>query len=816
MIQVEEITICEFRGIRKVVLPMKSKSFVVWGPNGSGKSGVVDALDFALTGDIARLSGSGSGGLSVSQHGPHVHRRNDPAAAFVSLKLKETSTDKVATLTRSVRTPNAFDLEPEIKEVKEAVLRMSQHREVTLTRKEILKYIVARPGERAQQVQALLKLDRVESVRQLLRSVKTRMASLANSSKGSLADARGSLQRHLDIIDLSSESILKSVNEKREILGLPSLHQIDSGTRLDSGLERQVEELERFNRATALQDVQELYISTAGREELASSIRNLVENVGKLEQRPELAYATRSENLLRSAIDLIVDNQCPLCGLEWPTVEQLRTHVEQEIQKLSEAKKARDTILRLADDVIAEYRTILRLVETVKRYSSRGPEGLVSGLDSLAVRISERIGELGTIEGATAAARFLADESVPVSNQFRNDIEALISAIESEPDQTVTHQARSYLTVAQDRLKTVRNWVTRSTKHERLRAAIDRIYDSYCDAANNALTALYTSVEEEFSKFYQKVNSDDEGTFRAELQPSSGKLNLKVDFYGLGMFPPAAYHSEGHQDGMGICLWLALVKHQLGTEFKLAIMDDVVSSVDRGHRRQFCDLLVSEFPETQFVITTHDQVWSQQMRATGLVDRSGQAHFQGWTVDDGPIYEPAAETWDRIRQDLDKNEVPAAAAKLRRHIEFSLGILAENLRSNVPYKSDPRYDLGELLASVNSRYGKLIEKSIAAARSWGNATAATQANALKLRRSTIIPAQQSENWAVNSAVHFNSWIDLSPQDFLPVVDSWRDYLDLYKCDNGACDGYVYLVRKELSDEEMRCACGSFNFNLRRK
>lgn len=60
MIQIEEINIREFRGIRDLRLTLGCKSFVVWGPNGSGKSGVVDAIDFALTGDITRLSGAGS------------------------------------------------------------------------------------------------------------------------------------------------------------------------------------------------------------------------------------------------------------------------------------------------------------------------------------------------------------------------------------------------------------------------------------------------------------------------------------------------------------------------------------------------------------------------------------------------------------------------------------------------------------------------------------------------------------------------------------------------------------------------------------
>ena len=53
------------------------------------------------------------------------------------------------------------------------------------------------------------------------------------------------------------------------------------------------------------------------------------------------------------------------------------------------------------------------------------------------------------------------------------------------------------------------------------------------------------------------------------------------------VFPTGAYHSEGHQDGMGLCLYLALMKHISGKGFTLAVLDDVLMSVDSGHRREF-------------------------------------------------------------------------------------------------------------------------------------------------------------------------------------------------------------------------------------
>jgi predicted ATP-dependent endonuclease of OLD family len=83
MIKVEKIQIEEFRGIRDLTLEFNGKNYAICGPNGTGKSGVVDALEFALTGNISRLSGAGTGNVSVKEHAPHVDSRSNPEKARV-------------------------------------------------------------------------------------------------------------------------------------------------------------------------------------------------------------------------------------------------------------------------------------------------------------------------------------------------------------------------------------------------------------------------------------------------------------------------------------------------------------------------------------------------------------------------------------------------------------------------------------------------------------------------------------------------------------------------------------------------------------
>ena len=325
------------------------------------------------------------------------------------------------------------------------------------------------------------------------------------------------------------------------------------------------------------------------------------------------------------------------------------------------------------------------------------------------------------------------------------------------------------------------------------------------------LADLYQSVQAEFSSYYSALNSSDEVSFKALLEPSAGKLDLSVDFYGLGMFPPGAYHSEGHQDGMGVCLY-PLMKQQLGDEFRFAVLDDVVMSVDRNHR-EFSRLLRERFPDIQFVITTHDEVWARQMQSSGLITKSGQARFHGWTVDQGPVYEAGRDYWDGIAADLGRDDVPAAAARLRRNLEFLMTDSAGGLRARVPYRPDGAYDLGELVAAVKGQHGALLGLAAKAANSWNNDDAREKVEQLKAARRLAVGDQEGEQWAINSMVHFNKWADLSPADFAPVVAAWREVIAFFECTNPACEALIHVSGPLHNEEALRCECGAYSINL---
>jgi hypothetical protein len=94
-------------------------------------------------------------------------------------------------------------------------------------------------------------------------------------------------------------------------------------------------------------------------------------------------------------------------------------------------------------------------------------------------------------------------------------------------------------------------------------------------------------------------------------------------------------------------------------------------SVDSGHRYQFCKLLKTHFPQTQFIITTHDRLWAEQLKSAGLVSAKTSLAFHSWTIDTGPLVESNQEIWDEIASALGKGKVEVAAAALRHHLDTS-------------------------------------------------------------------------------------------------------------------------------------------------
>ena len=498
----------------------------------------------------------------------------------------------------------------------------------------------------------------------------------------------------------------------------------------------------------------------------------------------------------------------------WENEEHLREHLKAKLAKSEEAGKLQDTLLKAGMDLTRHATRVGGLVGQAIKIA--GSEDHKESERLLAVWTTDLDGlkaQLANLDGLIGVKSRLMAGWARVPKGLSESLVALVEKVRAKPDQTATVDAQTFLTTAQMRLGDYREAMRKSKAAEIASKSAKAAYDAYCHVMEDELNALYEDVQEDFSTFYRTINEDDEAKFTAKLTPSEGRLDLNVNFYERGLFPPGAYHSEGHQDGMGVCLYLALMKRLFGERFTIALLDDVVMSVDSGHRYQFCKLLKTHFPKTQFVVTTHDRLWAEQMRSAGLVTAKTSLAFHSWTVDTGPLVESNVEIWDEIAAALAKGKVEAAAAGLRHHLEYASRHLADHLGARPVFRADANYELGELLPSVLSRMKELCGKAADAAQSWGYAAAKETAAARKATLSGSSAASNVEQWAVNKAVHYNEWANFGKKDFEPVVAAFRELLECFRCKD--CQSWFYVTPKGIP-ESLRCACSGINMNLRGK
>lgn len=814
MIKLESVHIEEVRGIRKLDLDFRREKFAISDPNGSGKSGVIDAIEFGLTGHIGRLTGRGTKGLSVSEHGPHVDKTKFPDAAFVTLRVFLTGIGKSATITRKVTSPKTPKIEPADADVKAALAEIADHPEITLSRREILRFILVEPTKRSEEIQTILKLDEIGQTRSLFNAAQNKLQGAQKIAAAKVQSDRNALQLHLQIATLLSEDLLAAVNKRRKVLDLQEITTLTADTKLDAGLSDTLKPTD-FNKESALRDLKALTEAAKGFPDLAKTeTEAIVADLASLEADPALLAALQRRAFIEKGLDLVDGPECPLCDTPWNDEQHLRDHLIAKLAKSEKARKLQDRLQKNGMAIAAAAIRVTGLLTPVQKLAEgQGASAFALLLTTWKTDLEALKTKLATVEGLTGLKNRLTGGWLEMPKVLPNSLKGFTEQLDAKPDQSATLDAQTFLTTAQVRLGDYREALRKNKAAEIAWNAAKAAYDIYCNVLEEELNTLYDEVQKDFSTFYRAINGEDESTFTAKLTPSEGSLGLDVNFYERGLFPPAAYHSEGHQDGMGVCLYLALMKRLFGDRFTFALLDDVVMSVDADHRYQFCKLLKTYFPDTQFIITTHDRLWAEQMKSAGLVTAKTSIAFHSWTIDTGPLVESNVAIWDEIDAALGKGKVEAAAAALRRHLEYVSRHLADQLGATPPFRADGNYELGELLPSVLKRMKDHCGKAADAAQSWGKNADKEAAGKRKTVLSTSSAAMNVEQWAVNKAVHYNEWANFGKKDFEPVVAAYKELLESFTC--AACESWLYVTPRG-TPESLRCPCNAISLNLKSK
>lgn len=810
-----ELDIENVRGIKsRISLKPNGENLSIHGPNGSGKSAVVDGLDFLMTGDISRLTGKGTKGIALKRHGKHIDAK--PEEAVVTAKVSVESISEPITLQRRISQPKELLIDPEVDErLFHQALEIAQRGQHVLSRAEILKYIAAEAGTRGEEIQTVLNLQEIEDLRKTFVTIKREADKEVQSENTNFERSMAAIIPIVAIEKFSEPEVLEKINENRKVLKGKPLDELDPNS-LQEGVSPVAEdEKDRVDRETLKRTISEAEkIITEKGLEVYEKEKEIRETVQSLKADEMLRKDLANKRLIDLGISLIDDSgSCPLCLKPWEP-GKLKEFLEERQSRAGEAQKIETKIRELSTEIdkevggLQEYLGMIQssCVKLGEKNIAKNFQPWLKSLEEWSKDLKDSLENYKPVEELSEEIKTL---SAPEG--WEQHFKAIKEKANKIKKFTPKQQSWNTLTELKSALKRYVQDRERFRKAVRYAGKASTFEKAYNRTKDKVLKNLYDSVNQDFSTYYKYLHGEDEKNFYSELKSEGPHLDFKVDFYGRGPHNPRALHSEGHQDSMGLCLYLALNKKISEGKVKLVILDDVVMSIDSDHRRNVCKLLNKYFPDIQFIITTHNRTWARQLHTDGVVRKKNMIHFKGWSIDTGPRYEEDTDVWNNIQKKLDEDEVPSAAHMLREHSEFFYETVCDSLRSDVCYKSDGQWDLGDYLSGARKAYKDYLRQAKKSARSWENEKQLEEYEQLESQANEIIQRTQIEHWGINENVHYTRWKDSTKRDFLPITEAFQDFENLFRCPQ--CQGIIGVNMVGLTPTNIKCPCSNINWNL---
>lgn len=784
-----ELDIKNIRGIKTINIPPQGENVVVFGPNGTGKSAVVDSIDFLLTGKISRLTGEGTKKLLLKEHGPHVDYRDSLKDTVVRAKVEVEN--RTVFLERSVNRPTSIKIEPEAdKELALSYLGMAELGQHILSRREILKYVTAEAGKRAKEIQGLLDLTEIENLRAMLVSVENEAESEFKNFESNFNIAKNEIRKLLSLTEFSEENALNKINELRSILNGAKISLAElAPEKIKEGLSPAPfsTKKETLSVGEIESNIDEIRDFVQEKDEAANKESELKEVLKGIAKEIKLKQYSLYKKLFEAGIKLVDEtNVCPLCGREWKEGD-FKSFLEEKIKETGAAQEKQTKVSTISSSVKQTIDLLRNDVTALLKAHSQFDLRIIDAKEA-----DEYLSKLNSWSEIMLNPEEIFERNKWPSSDISNIFDAsfLDNKLSTPLEDTLKKVGEKFsknqlawdtLTKMEDKWKKYKEDLNKKEVAELFKKRAEVLLRRFEEARDSVLENIYDAIKDNFNEYYKTIHSEDEKVFSSKIKHVGAELILEVDFYGRGLFPPHALHSEGHQDSMGLCLFFALNKYLTQDNIKVIILDDVIMSIDRRHRRGVCALLKNSFPGRQFIITTHDAAWAKQLKTEGIVKQKNMIHFVNWNIETGPIFELEKDLWDRINEDLEKDDVPAAAHKLRYNAECYFENVCDFLNASVPYKGHHQWELGDFAPAAVSIYKEYVKKAKVNFQKMKQSDKVEELNKLEKKANGIINKSQIEQWIVNENVHYNRWENFTREDFKPVVEAFRDLFGLFTC-----------------------------------
>lgn len=607
---ITKINIENFSGIKNLVIDNpKKRNILLYGPNGSGKSSIIDSIKY-LQGKENEISRMGR--KSEKYIGFH-------GCDFEKIKVSISINNEAATRKALETTQYSKDLiESYIKNIQ--ILRKDN----------LLSFLTTDDADRYKRFLGLMNLD---SMNLKINAFQDNL----NEKKKQIKEKEQKLREKSNLLTfarLEGTNFLELQKSYYVIVGVEFGHYEKTDT-----FETLKTKFERLTNKETQKEIDILKSKIALiKQSLTINEKRIFENINsklyEIEELKKEAHESHLLELISESIDIFKKYdlyKCPVC-LNESEFSQIKV-----LEKLEQRKASLQKIIEILKElkILINRNELQSRIKTAKKIDEELFDKIqwdnINKIENLIYEITndKEINIIKNFDFIDTIVLKQNQEDISLNEQFNklsnNKIEILSLANEIfllNRDEWLKIETELKKIIAQkDIIETCQNLLIESR---------DVIIDE-----------IFKRIEKETLILYNKLNYGINEFDKVELKKlRKSSLQLEIDFFDLKKVDPGVILSSGHLDLLGLAMFLTTSKTFYPSE-TLIVLEDVINSNDNEHKQEVINIVLTEFNDFHFIVTTHLRSFYDLFdRAINILDfgkKWGTLELDEWDKDSGAI-----------------------------------------------------------------------------------------------------------------------------------------------------------------------------------
>ncbi len=700
-----------FRGILKRVwldLDDDCKNLVLFGNNADGKSSFSDAVEWFFTDRIDHLQREDCGREDYFNDALPITQE-----PLVELSFNSNNLDSAKFLKRDGgRYPYSNNTEEFRKYIENSC------KELLILRHHTMRAFIDKTKKnKLEDVEEIIGFEIFNETRAaLLRALNGLKSSTELTSLRSQLNEKGrDIVNIIETKPFIEADIISFADKLREQLGYDkSIGDVDTLKSVTDELYREIKITEKGEQIAWLEQVRDNVLTCKKIASFWEVLNQVVTSHNELASQREKVEASALGKLYEAGAVALERGwakagECPLCKQPIDT-DQLFESLKKEIDSiqglLEERKQAIEQVKLLHNRVWLLKESLSLLLEDKVRESLLSPyqfETLKSwpGLFDQWEKLTDKV------EASLESVAFELP-SADLQNALETTLTQLEETIEDKKGRLAGTEEEKIFYQNVQKLKSLRDDYLRHREiedeiriYEGQISSLEKIHQEFEEKEREGLSRVLQAISKDVNEYFKFLHSGEDFDQIELLLTERRGLEFNLKFYGRPVSPPLKVLSESHLNSLGISLFLASANHFNKTNSFL-ILDDVVSSFDVNHRRWLSRLLRDRFPDTQFLLFTHDDLWFDLLKQELPSNRWLFKELAKWSHENGiELIESPMSLRERIQHCLETNDPAGAANKCRTLIEGVLKQICEDLGVRLEYRSREKNDQREASELIN-------------------------------------------------------------------------------------------------------------------